>query len=170
MKWIGALLIILSCAWLGYSYAGSLEERVRQLRLLRTALQSLEAEILFGHAPLHEASRNIAKQFQGPVQNLFEWFAEKLLADERTAAEAWRETIMEIWRETSLKNREQEILLQFGETLGKHDLMQQQKQIQLALVHLEREELDAREREKNYGKMAKSLGLLTGLLLVILLF
>jgi stage III sporulation protein AB len=58
-----------------------------------------------------------------------------------------------VWNRTAFKTTELEILKQFGETLGKHDLVQQQKQIRLALTHLEREEEDeAREKQASYGK------------------
>ena len=36
---------------------------------------------------------------------------------------------------------------QFGETLGRHDRVSQQKQIMLTLTHLEREENEARDRQ-----------------------
>ena len=59
---------------------------------------------------------------------------------------------------------------QFGETLGRHDRISQQKQIMLTLTHLEREEADAIQAQATYEKMVKSLGFLSGLLLIILLF
>ena len=49
-------------------------------------------------------------------------------------------------------------MVQFGENLGKHDRLTQQKQIMLALTHLEREEEGARDKQKGYEKMVKSLG------------
>ena len=58
---------------------------------------------------------------------------------------------------------------QFGETLGRHDRVSQQKQIMLTLTHLEREENEARDRQIRYEKMVKNIGFLTGLLLIILL-
>ena len=53
---------------------------------------------------------------------------------------------------TSLKRSEYEILVQFGETLGKHDRMTEQKQIILTLTHLEREEEDARDNSSAMKK------------------
>jgi stage III sporulation protein AB len=70
---------------------------------------------------------------------------------------------------TALKQGEFEIMKQFGETLGRHDRYSQQKQIMLTLSHLEREERDACERQAKYERMVKSLGFLSGLLLIILL-
>jgi stage III sporulation protein AB len=58
---------------------------------------------------------------------------------------------------------------QFGETLGRHDRFSQQKQIMLTLTHLEREEGNSIESQAKYEKMVKSLGFLSGLLLIILL-
>jgi len=71
---------------------------------------------------------------------------------------------------TALKQGEFEIMKQFGETLGRHDRLSQQKHIMLTLTHLEREESEAIQSQMKYEKMVKSLGFLSGLLLIILLF
>jgi len=82
---------------------------------------------------------------------------------------AWESSLQEIWKMTSLKKNEYEILAQFGENLGKHDRLTEQKHITLTITHLEREEADAYERQQRYEKMVKSMGFLLGLLIVILL-
>ncbi len=169
MKMIGAIVIILATTWTGFEASRHLNERPRQLRLLKSALQSLEAEIMYGHTPLHEASRRIAVQMSKPLSWFFETFAKKLTNTETTVREAWEESLKEVWKLTALKQGEFEIMKQFGETLGRHDRISQQKQIQLTLTHLEREEQDAYDRQAKYEKMVKSLGFLSGILLVILL-
>ncbi|GIN60578.1 stage III sporulation protein SpoAB [Robertmurraya siralis] len=169
MKMIGAIVIILATTWTGFEASRHLNERPRQLRLLKSALQSLEAEIMYGHTPLHEASRRIAAQMSKPLSWFFDAFAKKLTNTETTVREAWEESLKEVWKLTALKQGEFEIMKQFGETLGRHDRVSQQKQIQLTLTHLEREEQDAYDRQAKYEKMVKSLGFLSGLLLVILL-
>jgi stage III sporulation protein AB len=169
MKLIGAVLILLATSWTGMEAAKQLSERPKQLRHLKAALQSLEAEIMYGHTPLHEASRKLASQLSKPIALLFESFAENLMASETTVRTAWEESLNEIWKKTALKQGEYEILRQFGETLGRHDKYSQQKQINLAITHLEREEGDAYDRQLKYEKMVKSLGFLSGLLLIILL-
>ena len=60
MKWIGAVMIILSASWLGSSAAKRYRERTRQVRQLKVALQTLEAEIVYGLTPLNEATKKIA--------------------------------------------------------------------------------------------------------------
>ncbi|WML47565.1 stage III sporulation protein SpoIIIAB [Neobacillus sp. PS3-34] len=169
MKIIGAIFIIAATTWTGFEAARHLSERPRQLRQLKSALQSLEAEIMYGHTPLHEAARRLSTQLSKPLSWFFEAFAKKLTGTETTVKEAWESSLKEVWKMTALKQGEFEIMNQFGETLGRHDRYSQQKQIMLTLSHLEREEADASERQAKYEKMVKSLGFLSGLLLTILL-
>ncbi|QFT89750.1 stage III sporulation protein SpoAB [Bacillus sp. THAF10] len=170
IKILGAALILAATTWVGFEAARHLMERPRQLRQLKVALQSLEAEIMYGHTPLADAARNISKQLEKPLSWFFEGFSYKLDKSSLTVREAWQESLEDIWTSTAYKNAELEIMKQFGETLGQHDRYTQQKHIQLALTHLEREELDARDKQSRYERMIKSLGVLSGLLLVILLF
>ncbi|WGG44140.1 stage III sporulation protein SpoIIIAB [Rossellomorea sp. DA94] len=169
IKLVGAVFILLSTSWAGFEASKYLTERPRQLRLLKLALQSLEAEITYSHTPLHEATRKISKQLQKPVSWFFETFSKKLTEEEISVKKAWDESLNDVWKLTAFKAGEYEILKQFGENLGRHDMMTQQKHIQLALKHLDREETEAVEKQKKYEKMTKSLGFLSGLLLIILL-
>lgn len=169
IKMMGAIIIIVATTWAGFEASRHLHERPKQLRLLKSALQSLEAEIMYGHTPLHEASRRLGSQLNKPLSWFFETFAKKLTETETTVKEAWEESLTEVWKLTAFKQGELEIMKQFGQTLGQHDRISQQKQIQLTLTHLEREEADAQEKQMKYERMVKSLGFLLGLLLVILL-
>jgi stage III sporulation protein AB len=169
MKIIGAIFIIVATTWTGFEASRHLSERPRQLRLLKSALQSLEAEIMYGHTPLHEAARRLSSQLDRPISWFFESFAKKLTESDTTVKDAWEASLKEIWKLTAFKQSEYEIMKQFGETLGRHDRLSQQKHIMLTLSHLDREEMEARDRQTKYEKMVKSLGFLSGLLLIILL-
>lgn len=169
IKIIGAIIILVATTGAGFEVSRHLSERPRQLRLLKSALQSLDAEIMYGHTPLHEATRRLSTQITQPLSTFFESFSKRLTETETTVKDAWEECLKEVWKRTALKQGEYEIMKQFGETLGRHDRHSQQKQIMLALTHLEREEMDACDKQAKYEKMMKSLGFLTGLLLIILL-
>lgn len=169
IKLTGAILIVIATTWTGFEAARRLSERTRQLRNLKSALLSLEAEIMYGHTPLHEASRRLAGQMPEPLAAFFASFADRLTNTETTVKGAWEDSLSELRRNAALKSGELEIMRQFGETLGRHDKTSQQKHIQLTITHLEREEADAKEKQMKYEKMVKSLGFLSGLLLVILL-
>lgn len=169
IKLIGAVIVILATTWTGFEASRHLSERPKQLRLLKSALQSLEAEIMYGHTPLHEASRKLSAQLTKPLSWFFESFSKKLTGSETTVKSAWEESLSEVWKFTAFKQGEYEIMKQFGETLGRHDKHSQQKQILLTISHLEREETDAFEKQMKYEKMVKSIGFLSGLLIIILL-
>ncbi|MCM3650348.1 stage III sporulation protein SpoIIIAB [Metabacillus litoralis] len=169
IKWMGAVLIIVATTWAGFEAAKHLSERTRQLRQLKVALQSLEAEIMFGHTSLIVAAQNISKQLPKPLSLFFDQFAKKLVKGHTSVKGAWEESLQEVWSYTAFKQGEYEVLKQFGETLGQHDRISQQKHIKLTLSHLEREEADAIDRQNRYERMMKSLGVLSGVLLVILL-
>lgn len=169
IKWMGALLIIVATTWAGFEAAKHLSERTRQIRQLKSALQSLEAEIMYGHTSLIIAAQHISNQVPKPLSWFFEQFSKKLIKGHTSVRGAWEESLKEVWRFTAFKQGEFEVLRQFGETLGQHDRISQQKHIKLALSHLEREEADAVDRQNRYERMVKSLGILAGLLLVILL-
>lgn len=169
MKLLGAVFILLASTWSGFEAARHLSERPRQLRQLKVALQSLEAEIMYGHTPLSEAASHLSRQMPRPLSWLFEGFSKKLSAGVVNVKQAWNESLDEIWKFTAFKQGELEVMKQFGETLGQYDRLSQQKQIFLAITHLEREEIDAIEKQGRYEKMVKSLGFLMGLLIVILL-
>lgn len=169
MKWIGAVMIILSASWLGSSAAKRYRERTRQVRQLKVALQTLEAEIVYGLTPLNEATKKIAAMISEPLSTFFRQFSEKLSEGHQTVPEAWNLTLSETSPLMSLSKSEFDILKQFGATLGQHDRLHQQNQIRLTLLHLEKEEAEAKEEQMKYEKMMQNLGLLGGLLIVILL-
>ncbi|MCP8967060.1 stage III sporulation protein SpoIIIAB [Ectobacillus ponti] len=169
IKLMGAVLIVIATTWVGFQLAKRYSERPRQLRLLKSALQSLEAEIMYGHTPLRDAAQRLAKQMPKPLCWFFETFEAELCKGEKTVREAWNDSLVQVWKLTALKKTELEILQQFGETLGQHDRDSQQKHIRLCITHLEREEGEAKDAQLQYERMMRSLGVLTGLLIVILL-
>lgn len=169
MMWLGAMMVLATSTWLGLEASKKLSLRPKQLRQIKVALQALEAEIMFGHTALSEATRHVGKHLKPPISTLFIHFSERLKDGRFSAGEAWARSLEEVWSNTALKESELEVLQQFGETLGRHDKIQQQKQIKLTLSHLEREESEARDEYLRYGNMTKSLGFLSGILLIILL-
>jgi stage III sporulation protein AB len=169
MKWIGALLFISATTWLGFEWSNRLTKRPKHIRQLINALQVLEAEILYSQLALQDAFASIAKQIPAPCSAFFNSLKERMLESYIDFEITWVESVRLYIEQSSLGTNEEEILLQFGRTLGQHDFDQQQKHIQLTIKHLERELQDAREDQEKYGKMAKNLGFLTGLFIVLLL-
>lgn len=171
IKLIGAFLIVISSSLVGMGLASQFVQRTKQLRQLQVAMQWLETQIVYGSTPLHIALAHISERIGGEIGNLFSAVAEGL-TDRREAStrECWDEGIKREWAKTAMKNPEKEVLLHLGQVLGQSNREDQQKHIRLALMSLKSEEQQARDNQQKYEKMCRSLGLLGGLLVVILLY
>ncbi|ASK63227.1 stage III sporulation protein SpoAB [Virgibacillus phasianinus] len=169
MEWIGALLFIGTTTWIGFEISNKLRDRPKHIRQLKNALQILEAEILYSQLPLRDAFDSIAKQLPDPTRTFFQDLAINLDENKTDLFSVWSQHMEMLNRISAIGKNEKEILNQFGRTLGQHDFNQQQKHIQLAVHHLDRELEEARDNEMKYSKMAKSLGVLSGLFIVLLL-
>ena len=168
MKWIGALLLIATTTWIGFERSGRLSRRPKNIRSLKSALQVLEAEIIYSQATLQEAFLSVSRRVPVPIKIFFLKLSEDLRGQGDFYA-IWESRVDQLIKSADFKPNEREILQQFGRTLGQHDLRQQQKHIQLAMLHLDREMEEAVEEHRKYGKMARSLGFLSGMFIVILL-
>lgn len=169
VKWIGALLFISMSTWIGFDWSNRLSQRPKQIRQLKNALQILEAEMLYSQMPLREAFNNISMQIPTPTNLFFYRLVKELDNNTINLHQVWSKSIEVFSDISALHESELDILNQFGRTLGQHDYEQQKKHIYLTLTHLDRELEEARDRHLKYGKLAKSLGVLCGLFIVLLL-
>ncbi|GGK02650.1 stage III sporulation protein SpoAB [Lentibacillus kapialis] len=169
MQWIGALLFIGTTTLAGFDISKRLNERPKHIRHMKNALQILEAEILYSQLPLPDAFATIAKQVPDPIGSFFKHVKDSLAYHNNNLSQVWNWYLEELMTSSAFDTNEAEILKQFGRTLGQHDFNQQQKHIHLTIKHLDRELDDARDNQYKYSKMAKSLGLLCGLFIVLLL-
>lgn len=171
IKLIGAVFVIFAGTMLGFYQSLQLISRVRQIRQTIQALQRLETEILYGYTPLPEALAGIAASIQGPVSGLFAGAAEGLAAGNAdTVQTSWSQSMATGWSHTAMKRNEREALLALGSVLGRSDRTDQAKHLRLTVGVLQAEEAAAGEDNRRYGTMWRSLGLLSGVLIVILMY
>lgn len=169
MKWISSLIIVLSITWFGYEFSKKLANRPQIIRLLKNALQILEAEIVYSQTSIKESCYTVARQTPEPVSYLFKSVGNALEKDQESLYPIWEKKLYEFYQEHAIQYEDVEIMNQFGRTLGQHDILQQQKHIRLTITHLDRQ-LDVAEKTyRKYGKMPSSIGFLTGLFIVLLL-
>jgi stage III sporulation protein AB len=171
LKLFGAMMILLAATLFGFYQAQQFSRRPKQIADLVRALQRLETEMAYAMTPLPQALMQIAYTCPAPVGLLFRYAAEELkIAAGRTVQHIWGEAIAMHWKHTSLKVGEQDIVRQLGSTLGLSDSNDQVKHIRLAIHQLQGEQDTAVEERKRYEGMWRSLGLLMGALIVILMY
>lgn len=172
-KLLGSALLIAAAASIGWLKAASYAARPKQLRLLNHALQRLETAIMYGHTPLAAAFADISRQLPPPLRAVFADAAQAMDAADAvplTAREAWQLSWERHRGNAALANEDLRILLELGYSLGISDRDDQRKHIRHAIKQLEQEEFVAREEYQRYGTMCRSLGVLSGLLAVILMY
>lgn len=171
IKFIGAVLILAAAAMFGFVQALHYARRPKQIRQMIGALQRMETEIVYALTPLPEAMLTLSKQMPDPLSSLFQISAERLRDTfGTTTREIWQQTVREVWKRSSMKQPEQEIVLQLGNVLGITDRSDQIKHLRLAVSQLQTEEQESRDEQKRYETMWKSLGVLIGALIVILMY
>lgn len=167
---IGAIFVIFSGTMIGFYQANQYINRPRQIRQMIHALQRLETEIHYGYTPLPDALEKISKMISHPIGSIFHDIKNQLIDNlGTTVMMAWQECFQNHWKKTSFKNTEKEMILQVGSTLGISDREDQIKHLRLAISQLQSEEEMAKEDQYRYAKMWRSLGMLIGVLVVIIM-
>jgi stage III sporulation protein AB len=171
IKLMGACFVVIASTWVGFQLAQVVADRPRQIRQLCAALAMLKTEIGYGIRPLLQACEQIAQRDLGMISRLFQACCHHLVQLEGASTyECFRQGLLSEWKSTAMKKAEQAILLQLCQTLGMSDREDQLHHLTLAITHLEVEEMNALEEQKQYEKMYKTIGVLTGALIVLLMY
>lgn len=170
MKWIGALILICTTTWIGFDMSNRLGDRTKQIRQFILSLQMIEAEVVYSQLTLQDIFHTVSNKTAYPINEFYRQMTHKLSDVVTDFLDVWDEALNRLMKVSALKKNEQEIIKQFGRSLGQHSSLQQQKHITLAIHHLERELDEALEQRDKYEKMMRSLGVLIGIFIVLILF
>jgi stage III sporulation protein AB len=171
LKLVGCLLLLAATTGIGFAMAGKLAARPKQIRRLIAALAMLETEISYSSRPLAIACEQLGRRELGIVSDLFTKIAQRLTTMDGAATyECIRLATEDWWPTTALQASEKEVWLQFCQTLGSSDRDDQLHHLALTKQQLHVEEQKAMEEQRQYEKMSRTLGVLAGMLLIILLY
>lgn len=169
MKLAGCILILCSTSGIGFLYAKEVERRQEDLYEIKTIALQLRGEIRYAMTALPEALEHIAKRNGGRIRPFLLEICKKL-------SEYSGESMLHIWTAceeklnvTSLTKKDKLSFHQLGESLGYLDKEMQLATIDLFLEQTEEtlRELETVGREKK--RLYKSLGILAGVFLVIII-
>jgi len=172
LKFAGVLLVLFAGTMIGLVQSARFAARPRQIRELLHASQKLETEIGYGQTPLPEALKRISDTVSPPLARLFSAIAGGLdggTGKGETVREIWEKAVHDHWASTAMKAPEKEAVLRLGATLGGSGREDQLKHLRLAAIQLHQEEAAAREDQRKYEKLSRSLGMLGAALIVILM-
>jgi len=168
---VGAVVILVSCTALGFYFAALEKFRVQDLQEFKKALMILSSEIEHMRTPLPLACTNIAKRTKDMVSDLFGQFAD-LLSHEtvETAYQLWIQALESQKKRSYLATEDWDAIESFGKTLGYLDKQMQQSAITCTMEYVDEKTTGLQTQSDKNSRMYRSLGVIGGLLLVVVLW
>ena len=166
VRYIGAILIFLSCGGFGFTLAANYRKEERCLSALVRLLDTIQSELEFRLTPLPQICTNVAEESTGWLQKVFSVLAQELESQISPDASTCMELALAGVKDLPSKPRN--ALRALGNSFGRFDLqgqmneisaVRQQCQTQLEQMH---EHLDVRLRSY------RTLGLCVGAGLAII--
>ncbi|MCL2603683.1 MAG: stage III sporulation protein AB [Defluviitaleaceae bacterium] len=171
MRLAGAAAVVCGAAALGFYYAAQEAQRALDLLEFKKALMVLSSEIEYMRTPLPVAAVNIGKRAERWVGPMFTRFGELLaLSEGETAYQVWMKVITEVKDGTHLAQEDWKVVEGFGKTLGYLDRQMQQNAIRYAVDYIDEKAAGLQQQADKNRKMYRSLGIIGGLLLAVVLW
>lgn len=170
IKLFGSCLIIVSSSLIGYLYGIRYSKRLSNLIYLQQCIKLLETEILYGATPMPDALNNVYRKGNEKISFVFKEIRHNLLSSkDKSLYECFIEEKDTLKDKLHLSQEDVEVFMTLGQTLGTSNRKDHEKNFKMVITQLKSLEEEARmEKEKN-EKMYKSLGILTGIAIVIIL-
>lgn len=169
-KLIGILCILAGCAGWGSARVAQERDRVRHLRALSHILGQMRGEISYGKHTLPEICLLLAELNDGCYNSCFSRIYERTGEEGgRGFPEVWEAEMRACLQGLPLREDEREMMTGLPKTLSFQEESGQSGRIGQAEAFLEDRYRQAEQTYENKSKMIRSVSILTGLLLAILL-
>lgn len=167
---IGCILIVAAGTGMGFSKSLRLSERIRTLEMLLRMVVCLKGEISCKNASLPDAFYGAAGRINGKYRGFLINAADRMKAGTgETLSQICRECAQDSLKKSCLTPGEKDAFFSVGEYLGYLDREMQLRQLSLYEKNLEEEIAGLKKEAAGKKKMYRSLGILGGLLLAVLL-
>ena len=168
---VGALAIIGGSIGLGMYYSAKESFRAKELTEFKKALLILSSEIEYMRSPLTIACTNIAKRTAANISYLFTEFSESLASNEgETAYQLWVSAIDSIKEKSFLTPEDWDVVESFGKTLGYLDMNMQINAINYAVNYIDNKTSELQLQSSKNKRMYRSLGVIGGMLVTVVLW
>lgn len=156
--------IFLSCSLIGILISKKYVNRVNELKEFKNALSIFKTKIRYTYEPIPDIFMQISENVKPNIANVFSQAANKM--NVLAAGEAWNIALK--MEELNINQEDRIALENLSKLLGKTDLQGQLNQIEMTEDFLN-EQIRKAEQEKNKSeKMYRTLGMIIGMVIVIL--
>lgn len=164
--WIGAILVIASCAGTGFSMAAAYCREEQSLRQLLGSLDYMECELQYRMTPLPDLCRQAGKECSGTISRIFTLLAREL--DGQISPDVQCCMAAALAMQKNIPQYTQEALELLGKSLGRFDLEGQLSSLESVRAFCRRELSNLSDNKENRIRSYQTLGLCAGAALAIL--
>lgn len=157
--------IFLSCSLIGILISKKYVNRVNELREFKNALNIFKTKIKYTYEPLPEIFAEISENIDSNISSVFKTASDKM--DICAAGEAWDLALK--MDELNIDEEDRNILRNLGKLLGKTDMQGQVNQIEMTSDFLDKQIRKAENQKDKSEKMYRTLGMIIGMAIVIIL-
>lgn len=170
LRIVGAGLVMAGCSGIGFWYRKRFYLGLKHLQAMRQILELFMSEIGYGKAALPECCKKIGERAEDPYKEALLQIHERMKKKESSFRECWHTEMGKALLGLPVTEKEKEIFLGFPDCCGLQDgrmqiraIEQYRDMLNAAIIHREA------ELEKQ-GRLAAGLGIMSGLLLIIVLY
>ena len=159
------ILIITSSSYLGILFSKKYANREKEIKQMKTALNMFATKIKYTYEPIPSLFMEIANKIGGNIGNIFS--LSDTIMKETSAGEAWEKALEEV--KHNLSKEDIIVLKNLSKLLGQTDIEGQISQIEVVNQFLTTQLENANEERRKNEKMYRTLGIVTGLTIAIIL-
>lgn len=162
--------IFVSSSIIGFIYGRTFSKRAENILDLEYCIRILETEVLIGNTNLPEALDNVYIKGQGDISQMFLDIKEDLLNNNREDIyDSFLSVENKLENDYLLKKEEIEIILFLGKILGKTNRLDQEKNFKFIKEQIRELSMNASLESGRNEKLYRSLGILAGIGIIIIL-
>ncbi|MEW9500388.1 hypothetical protein [Jeotgalibacillus marinus] len=165
---LGAIFIVVGSGLEGFRRAYMLQKHQRVLINLANAFSWMQNEIVKRQTPILDIVKDQQLR-KGDVELLYEKFNHHLVVSQFLLRDAWIEAVKEYGEYSLLNQEDLEWIERIGEAIQQFDRQSIDKELSFVIDVLRNRHHEARNRAIQFGKLYKTLGVMGGVLLVLLL-
>lgn len=169
MKILGCILVIVICMLIGRTMAQGYIQRVKNLQEFITALSLLRSKIAFGQEVLEISFIDIGLACENRIGKIFTDVAYELKNSNIPVSKIWSDKIEEYFNSLDFNFEDEKILIDFGNMLGRGNIDEEVRNINLAVERLKTQLEGAIIERNKYAKLYRTIGGLGGSALAVIL-
>lgn len=165
IKSILFFFIFLASTYIGILISNRYKNRVKDLKEFKSFINIINTKIRYTYEPIGEICEDLSKMSDSNIGKIF--YKVRFLIKDKSITKSWEEAIDEYGNNFSKEDKD--IIKNLGRMLGKTDIEGQASEIEqlqeFLKMQIEKAEKDKQKNEKLY----KSLGMVIGLAIIIIL-